>query len=371
MGRAIAFDFCRQKDVKQVTLLEQNPKVLEDAVAFIKNPKLKAVRANLSSPSKIHCLAKGHTAIVSALPYFLNLGATLAAIQNPAHFVDLGGNDTVVEAQRKLNKAAKKSGVAVIPEVGLAPGLASILAYGGMGRFDVVEEIHMRVGGLPLHPKPPLSYQEIFSLDGLINEYVEPSKILKDGKLMLVDSMHGMEELDFPPPFGRMEAFYTSGGAAALPELLKGKVKHLDYKTIRYPGHAEKIRACIELGLASEKEIIIGKVKVTPRALWLKLLSEVLPKTGPDVILVRIWLDGLKAGKKMRLTYEMIEKADLKFTAMMKSTAFPASIITLLLARKEIPHTGVLLQEVVVPLQKFIAGLEARDLHLQSKFEEI
>ncbi|MCI0405157.1 MAG: saccharopine dehydrogenase NADP-binding domain-containing protein [candidate division Zixibacteria bacterium] len=371
MGRAIACDFCRQKDVKQVTLLEENPRVLKEAAGFVQNPKLKAVRADLSSPSQIARLTEGHTAVASALPYFLNLGATRAAIQNCAHFVDLGGNDAVVAAQRKLDRAAKKSRVAVVPEVGLAPGLASILAYGGMALFDSVDEIHMRVGGLPLHPKPPLKYQGVFSLDGLINEYVEPAKVLKEEKLALVESMDGLESIDFPEPFGRMEAFYTSGGAAALPELLKGKVKNLDYKTIRYPGHAEKIRTCIELGLASQKKIVIGKTKVTPRAVWIKLLSELLPKTGPDVILLRVWLDGFKAGRKMRLAYEMMEKADSKFTAMMKATALPASIIALFLARGEISRTGVLRQEKAVPLKKFIAELEARGLRVDSKLEEI
>jgi len=371
MGRALAYDFCRQGDVTQVTLLEENPKSLKEAVGFVKNRKLKAVRADLSNPSRIARLTKGHTVITSALPYFLNLSANRAAIQNRAHFVDLGGNDGVVATQRKLDKTAKKARVAVIPEVGLAPGLASILACGGMRELDAVEEIHMRVGGLPLHPKPPLNYQAVFSLDGLINEYVEPSKVLKDGKLVSLASMGGLEELHFPEPFGKMEAFYTSGGAAALPEMLKGRVKELDYKTIRYPGHAEKIRAGIEMGLASQTEITIGKANVAPRAVWIKLLSELLPKTGPDVILLRVWLDGFKDGRKTRLTYEMMEKADSKFTAMMKATAFPASIISLLLARGEISQSGALRQEEAVPLQKFIAELETRGLRIQSKFEAI
>jgi lysine 6-dehydrogenase len=208
-------------------------------------------------------------------------------------------------------------------------------------------------------------------LDGLINEYVEPAKILKDGRLTAVESMGGLEEIRFPVPFGKMEAFYTSGGGAALPEMLKGKVKNLDYKTIRYPGHAEKIRAGIEMGLASQKEIAIGKTKVAPRAVWIKLLSELLPKNGPDVILLRVWLEGFKAERKMRLIYELVEKADSKFTAMMKATAFPASVIALLLARGEISQTGALRQEEAVPLKKFIAELETRDLRIQTKLEEI
>jgi len=371
MGRAIAYDFCRQKDVKQVTLLEENQRTLKEAAAFIKSPKLKAIPADLSSAKKISQKIKGHTAVASAIPYFLNLDATKAAIQAKSHFVDLGGNDTVVAQQEKLNRQAQKSGVGIIPDTGLAPGMANILAFGAISQFDSVENLHIRVGGLPLQPRPPFNYQEVFALDGLINEYVEPARILKDGRLAIVESLQGIEPIDFPEPFGKLEAFYTSGGAAALPDLLQGKVKNLDYKTIRYPGHCQKMRAFFELGLASQKEMAVGKARVTPRAVWMKLLSNVLPKTGPDAVLIRIWLDGFKAGKKMRLTYEMIDQADPKFTAMMKTTAFPASIIALLLARKEIPQTGVLRQEEAVPKQKFIAELEARGLHIDSKLEEI
>jgi lysine 6-dehydrogenase len=153
--------------------------------------------------------------------------------------------------------------------------------------------------------------------------------------------------------------------------MLEGKVKNLDYKTIRYPGHAEKIRAFIDLGLASQKEITVGEAKVTPRAVWIKLLSELLPKSGPDVILLRVWLEGSKAGKKMRLSYEMLEKSDSKFSAMMKATAFPAAIIALFLARGEISQPGVLRQEEAVPLRKFVTELEARGLRIQTNLAEI
>ena len=370
MGRAIAYDFCLQKDVRQVTLLEQNPKILKEAAAFICNPKLKAASADLSNAKKILQKIKGHTAVVSALPYFLNVEAAKATIQAKAHFVDLGGNDSVVAQQEKLGQRAQKSGVALLPDTGLAPGMANILAFGAVANFDSVENLYLRVGGLPLHPHPPFNYQEVFALDGLINEYAEPARVLRDGELTLVHSLEGIEPIEFPEPFGKLEAFYTSGGAAALPDLLKGKVRNLDYKTIRYPGHCEKMKAFVELGLASQKEISFGKANVTPRAVWMKLLSDVLPKTGPDAVLIRIRLDGFKTGRNMRFTYELIERSDSKFTAMMKTTAFPASIMALLLARKEILRTGFLRQEEAVPVQQFIAELEARGLCIQSKFEE-
>lgn len=371
MGRAIAFDFCRQPEVKQVTLLERDAKVLKDGAQFVKSRKLKPIRADLSNPAKLSQLLKGHSAAASAIPYFLNLEATRAAIRAKVSFVDLGGNDSVVAAQLKLDKRARRAGVAILPDLGLAPGMANILAFGGMSKFDSVDDLHIRVGGLPQNPLPPFNYQEVFALDGLINEYVEPAKILKAGKLTFVNSLEGIERIDFPEPFGILEAFYTSGGAAALPDLLKAKVKNLDYKTIRYPGHCEKMRAFAELGLASQKEMVVGKTKVTPRAVWMKLLSDLLPKKGPDAVLIRVWLEGMKTGKRMRLTYELIEKADQKFTAMMKTTSFPASIIALFLARKEISETGALRQEEVVPVQKFLSELEARGIQIQSKFEEI
>ena len=120
--------------------------------------------------------------------------------------------------------------------------MVSVLAAHGAARFSRLDELHIRVGGLPQNPRPPLDYQIVFSVEGLINEYVERARVIRGGELVEVESMTELESLDFPEPFGRMEAFQTSGGTSTLPETFLGKVRDLDYKTIRYPGHCERFQ---------------------------------------------------------------------------------------------------------------------------------
>jgi lysine 6-dehydrogenase len=152
----------------------------------------------------------------------------------------LGGNNYIVDAQLALDEAAKKANINIVPDCGLAPGMVSVLAMHGANRFDETEEIHIRVGGLPQTPKPPLDYQLVFSVEGLINEYIESARVIRDGKIIEVNSMTELETLAFDG-FSALEAFQTSGGTSTLPDTFCGKVKELDYKTIRYAGHCQKI----------------------------------------------------------------------------------------------------------------------------------
>jgi lysine 6-dehydrogenase len=145
-----------------------------------------------------------------------------------------------------------------VPNSGLAPGLINIITIEGTKEFEELDSIHLRVGGLPQNPRPPLNYQIVFSVDGLINEYVEMAAVIRDGKVMHIDPMSGLEEITFPEPFGILEAFNTSGGLSTLTELLAGKVKNLDYKTIRYKGHCEKFKTLLDLGFATNEPMMVG-----------------------------------------------------------------------------------------------------------------
>ena len=195
--------------------------------------------------------------VISALPYRFNFKLAKIAIQTKTHFVDLGGNNTIVENERSLFSKAKKNNVTIIPDSGLAPGLVSIITRDIVDHMDTVDSVKLRVGGLPRHPQPPLNYQIVFSPYGLINEYVEDAIILDHGKILEKKSMTDVESLEFPKPFGIMEAFLTSGGCSTLPFTYKNMIRYLDYKTIRYPGHCEKIKTFLDLGFADETKINI------------------------------------------------------------------------------------------------------------------
>jgi len=252
--------------------------------------------------------------------------------------------------------------VNVIPDCGLAPGMVAVLAAHGAEQFEKLEEIHIRVGGLPQTPKPPLDYQLVFSVEGLINEYIEPARVIRDGKIAIVESMTEIESLTFPE-FGKMEAFQTSGGTSTLVETFLGKVRDLDYKTIRFPGHCVKFKTMIDLGLCKWEPIDVDGTPVKPRRVLGELLVKNLPHDEPDVVLVRLEF----AGDSRRLRYDIIDRSDPEtgLSAMMRTTAFPASIVALMMARNQTTSKGALPQERCIPPQTFMDELAKRNIRVE------
>jgi lysine 6-dehydrogenase len=172
-----------------------------------------------------------------------------------------------------------------------------------------------------------------------------------------------LESLEFPEPFGTMEAFQTSGGTSTLPETFLGKVQELDYKTIRYPGHCDKFKTMIDLGLCSSEPLEVAGTRIAPRRVLGELLVRNLPHDEPDVVLVRVDFAG--GGKRLR--YDIIDRYDAAtgLSAMMRTTAFPAAIVALMMARGQTTAKGALPQERCVPPQLFMDELARRRIVVQ------
>ncbi|MBC7912216.1 MAG: saccharopine dehydrogenase NADP-binding domain-containing protein, partial [Pyrinomonadaceae bacterium] len=255
MGLGAAYDLAHNSEAEAVTVADLDLERARAVVATVNSAKLTPALVDVTNESEVIDLMRGHDAAISCVVYHHNLQLAKAAIAARVNFCDLGGNNSVVDAELALDAEARAAGINIIPDCGLAPGMVSVLAAHGAARFAELEEIHIRVGGLPQNPKPPLDYQIVFSVEGLINEYVERARVIRDGKIIELDSMTELERLEFPAPFGEMEAFQTSGGTSTLPESFTGRVRELDYKTIRYPGHCEKFKTMIDLGLASSEAI--------------------------------------------------------------------------------------------------------------------
>nr|MBA2732135.1 saccharopine dehydrogenase [Acidobacteriota bacterium] len=215
-------------------------------------------------------------------------------------------------------------------------------------------------------PRPPLNYQIVFSVEGLINEYVERARVIRDGKIVEVDSMTEIERLSFAAPFDEMEAFQTSGGTSTLPESFLGLVRQLDYKTIRYPGHCEQFKLLIDLGLAGSEEIEVEGKSVRPRRVLGEMLLRHLPADEPDVVLIRVEFRGTSDGTERRLRYDIIDRFDERtgLSAMMRTTSFPASIIAQMMARGDIKEKGAIPQERSVPPDAFVAELAKRNIKI-------
>jgi len=369
MGRAIAYDLCKHSNFDSIAIADKDKKTISSAEKFLKD--IDFLKLDVEKTNDVKKQFKEYDVAISAVPYKFNYALAKTALDTKTHFLDLGGNNDVVEKERSLNKEAKTNNITIIPDCGLAPGLVSVITRDIVDQMDSVEYVKLRVGGLPQNPVPPLNYQIVFSPYGLVNEYVEDAMILDRGKIINKKSMTELEMLDFPKPFGKMEAFLTSGGCSTLPYTYKNTIKYLDYKTIRYLGHCEKFKTMLDLGFAEEKKVSVGNQKVAPRDLFVTLLTRYLPTSGKDVVLLRALGKGKKDGKKIHLDYMMIDYFDNKnnITAMMRTTGYPTSIIAQMIERNIIKERGVFCCEEIVPCKPFFDELSKRNIQIKKKIE--
>jgi len=386
MGSAAAFDMARTPTVQAVTLADSDAKRAHEVAARVNritsDRKVRAIALDASDEKAAAQLMRGHDAALSAVPYFLNLGLARAAIAARSHFADLGGNNTVVRQELALAKKAEKQGVALAPDCGLSPGMASILGGELVRRpGGHADALRIYVGGLPERPTPPFHYQLVFSVEGLINEYVEPARILRKGKLTTIDPLTEPEDFHLPG-FPPLVAFHTSGGTSTLPETFEGRVGECFEKTLRYPGHYDLLCELKELGLFSSEKIKVGKAEIAPRAMMSKIFEGKFASRGPDVCLMRIeahesvnrpGVRGLLGGRlKGRVaSFTMVDHYDAKtdMSAMMRTTAFPASIVVQMLASGAIATRGAVLQERDVPAEMFLDEVATRGIKIAYAIE--
>jgi lysine 6-dehydrogenase len=370
MGSAVAYDLAQAGPEDHIVLADVS---LETAArsALAIGPQVTPLALDVGNDRLVLATLRDSAAVVSAVSYAVNLQLTRAAIDARVPMVDLGGNNDIVLQQRAMHADAAARGVTIVPNAGLAPGLVNILAMTGFQELDETEAIHLRVGGLPLHPRPPLNYQIVFSPEGLINEYVERATVLHEGRVEEIESLTELETIEFPQ-FGTLEAFSTSGGVSVLPELLQGKVRTLDYKTIRYPGHCEKFKTLLDLGFAASEPLQAGTSLRTHREFFIDLLRKKLDFKEPDVVLLRATIRGRKSGVPTTITYECIDHYDAQahMSAMMRTTAFPVAVIARMLGQGVISERGVLPPESCVPGNTMIAELARRSIIITKRTME-
>jgi len=369
MGSAIAYDLSKYSNFKEIVIADKNKKTLDSAKKFLKDKEIKYIHLNVEDSSELKKQFRNFDMSISAIPYRYNYKLAKIAVDTKTHFLDLGGNNDVVKKERDLFDKAKKSGITIIPDCGLAPGLTSVITHDVVEQIDEVEYVKIRVGGLPISPKSPLNYQIVFSPYGLINEYVEDSVILNNGKILKKKSMTELEMVRFPEPFGEMEAFLTSGGTSTMPYTFKNKIKYLDYKTVRYPGHCDRFKHLFDLGLANKEKISVGNKKIIPREFFVSFLLKILPINEKDVVLLKVLSRGKKDEKDIILDYTMIDYYDEKnnITAMMRTTGYPTSIIAQLIERGKIKEFGVFGCEEIVPCSPFFKELQKRGIKIQKE----
>lgn len=384
MGSAAAFDMARSRGVKSVTLADADIERAQEAAKFIARThgkKAAAVRAlgfDAADESSAAALMREHDAVLSAVPYFYNVALARAAVGSGCHFADLGGNNTVVRKTLAMSAEAERNGVGLAPDCGLSPGMASILAGDLVRRLRAeqkprppsspasakpgIDALKLYVGGLPKKPKPPFEYQLVFSVEGLINEYVEPARVLKGGRLVEIEPLTEPEEFRLRG-FRPMVAFHTSGGTSTMPESFQGEVGECFEKTLRYPDHYKLVRGLYDLGFFSSEKRRLNLGEVSPRELTSHLFLEKLSGDEPDVTIMRI---EAHAGKRV-LSYTMIDEFDRRtgLTSMMRTTAWPASVVLQMIASGAIAKRGGIRQELDVPADIFLREMSRRGLKIR------
>lgn len=365
MARGLLFDLTTQDGVDSIHVADRSA----DAIALLKDrftdQRIHWHIIELTDDVAVGALMEQVDGVICAAHYGLNLRLTELAIQNRCHLVDLGGNNTVVEAQLALDAQAQEAGVSIIPDCGLAPGMASLLVAWGARHLDWATSAHIRVGGLPQSVDEPFRYGRLFNVQGLINEYVETPVALKDGTLIELEPLGDVEHVRFPEPLGELEAFNTSGGVSTLPQSFSDRFSDIDYKTLRYPGHAHAMRWIHGLGMMEWEPVDLDGQSVSPRGLLSRQIEHHVPLCERDLTVVSVRFDGRGQSHELQIIDQYDEASEL--TAMMRTTSFPASIVSQMQCSGQIVAFGARPQEQVVDGDVFIDELERRGIPLTGR----
>ena len=262
IGTTVVSELAKFTEIDLITAVDVRQESIEKCLEISNSPKVIGKVASLETKEDIAEVLKGVDVAVACLPHSLSLVAIKAAIESKCHLVDLVGS--MFQEKIELHEAAKDAGVIIVPGCGVAPGITNFLAAQGIEMLDEAEEAIMICGGIPRHPVPPLWYQVVFRLESVLGLYTKPAIAVENGQLVELSPLSGLEKIKFPQPVGNCEAVITDAHSTAY--MLKDKVKNLYEKTVRYPGHWEKMNVLGELGFLDNHPITVEGIPITPRA---------------------------------------------------------------------------------------------------------
>lgn len=357
VGSAAAWDLVRRGH--DVTVADTDlHSAQETAAAF----RARAAHLDVSDIRALLTRLEEYDIVVSAVPYRFGVSVAAAALTTGTHYLDFGGNPSVVAAQKRLREKAAAAGVMIIPDCGLAPGLANVLAEDLIASASggTIDSIQIRVGALPQAPAGALRYQLAFDPAGLINEYAEPCEIIEDGEYTTVEPLTRFEEVPWDG-WGPLEAFSTAGGTSTMAMRHVGRVRSLEYKTLRFPGHGHVFRSMFELGMFDETPRSVGTATVSRREVLLDALRRTLPSGAPDLVLIRVWRDH----KGERTTVQVADTDRDGFSALARTTAFPATALADLIARGAVSRPGVFTMNEAVSSEELLPELVSVDIEVE------
>lgn len=367
IGTTVVTEMVKFPEIDRITAVDVNQASIDKCLAIADNPKVIGKVAALQTEEDIARVLTGADVAVACLPHSLSLSTVKAAISSHCHLVDLVGSQ--FREKMELDEQAKKAGVIIVPGCGVAPGITNFLAAQGIDLLDEADEAIMTCGGIPRHPIPPLWYQVVYRLESLLRLYTKPAIAIQDGEIVELAPLSNLQEITFPEPVGLCETVITDAHSTAF--ILKGKVKNLYEKTVRYPGHWEKMKVIGELGFLDDIPVAVQGISITPRAFAEKVLATKMKgDSHKDITVLRVEVSGTKDGARTKHRWEMVDLYDdeRNITSMAKTTALPALLIAKLIATKQITETGVVPIESLIirdRFQPFMAELKRLGLDLE------
>jgi len=366
IGSVIAQDLAENLPSAKIVMADKDQNRAKEAAARIHKKNVSFVQLDVFDRSVLVNTLRGFDLVIGALPGEIGYKALEACIDAKVNMVDVS---FMPENPLPLDKEASKAGVTIIPDCGVAPGLSHILLMRGISKLDQVQNAEILVGGLPSKPIPPLGYTITWSVEGLIDEYTRKARIVRDGKVVEVEPLDHLGEFQFAG-VGKLEAFYSDGLRTLLHTATN--VKNLAEKTLRYPGHVEKIRLLRDMGFFDDKPIQVEKGRVSPRSVTVKLLERKLKKPEvPDILAMLVKVEGTKDGKRIIHSFRLLDHYDrrTKISAMARTTAYTASCVAQLVAREAIKTKGVVPPEKLgadeAVFKKLMALLKKRNIHIR------
>jgi lysine 6-dehydrogenase len=366
-GSACAYDLLQDKEVTEVRLAGLHIGHIPDFLAPYSGPRLIPTPLDVRDHDAVLGIMRQCDAVMSAIPYYFNFDLAKLAVEAGVHFCDLGGNTEIVFKQKELDAEARRKNITVVPDCGLAPGMVNILAEYGIRQLDSVDSVKIYVGGLPQHPEPPLNYMLVYSLEGALDYYTTLSWVLRNGKRTHVQALSEREPVAFDS-VGTLEAFHTAGGLSTMAFRYEDKVPTMEYKTLRYPGHAALMEDVRAMGLLDLTPVDVKGVKVVPRDAF---IASVMPKLfkpkGRDLVALRVVVSGEKGGAAATKTFELVDRYDEAhdISAMMRTTGYSLSITGLMQARGQVTPPGVHTPDECIPAPTYIAELRKRGVEIK------
>ena len=362
-GSACAYDLLQNPDVKEVRLADLKVDHLPAFLAKYSGKRLLPTRLDVRDASAVRAVMGESDAVMSAIPYYFNLDLAKHAVEVGVHFCDLGGNTEIVFKQKELDAKARAKNITIVPDCGLAPGMVNIIAQHGIEQLDTVTAVRIYVGGLPQNPEPPLNYQIVYSLEGVLDYYTTLSWVVRGGRRAQVKALSEREPVKFAAPVGELEAFHTAGGLSTMAWRYEGKIPTMEYKTLRYKGHAQLMESIRDLGLLDLDPVEVKGEKVIPRDAFIATVGPKLTKpNAKDLVALRVTVEGTKGGKPKVVGWELIDRFDEKhgISAMMRTTGYSLSITGQMQVRGEVKPAGVHTPDECMPAERYIEELGKR-----------